>query len=529
MRTTDRTDQARDNGQSAARFSEARSANGRSVAGRSTEVRSDAALPRRRLRISVLFVSENPERFKALQQSALAGRGVHLWVPDGVAAPEWSEGLRGDPEKPATYEPLRGRDVIAIIDLPEEGRAQRVARAISDELSLPSVLVIDRAGSGGGRHGAVRDGVTWIDESELLADAVESVLKRMAGRRRLHGLRAALDGSRSCAFLVQNDPDPDAIASSLALRQALGFRPEHSPIVTLGQITRPENQRLISALGVKVRHVERAELKALGPLILVDVQPPYFRGSLPAVAAVIDHHPSNDEYEARYRDVRTWFGASATMATEYLLAEHEAPIGTALATALLYGIITDTKSLSRAASDEDLEMFAYLFPRADHALLRRIQHPSYGPLALKRLGQALQHARVRDGLAYVHLGKLPADQEHIVAQLAEFCLGMEGATVSAVSGVFGSNLVMSTRALSPSARLGDHLRTLFASYGSAGGHPVMAKTVIDLKSWRADHPFTDQAGLERTVRKVLLAEIGGRGERKGKAEGRNQKGESRKQ
>ena len=500
MRTADRKEPASGNGRA--------------------EMRSDGAQQPKRLRISVLFVSENPERFKALQQSALAGRAVHLWLPDGVAAPEWSLALRGDPELPSTYEPLRGRDVIAIIDLADEATAQRVAQAISSSLALPSVLVIDRSGRESGRHGAVRDGVTWIDESELLAEAIEGVLKRMSGRRRLHGLRAALGGARSCAFLVQNDPDPDAIASSLALRQALGLRPEHSPIVTLGQITRPENLRLTSALGVKVRHVEREELEALGPLILVDVQPPYFPESLPPVAAVIDHHPSSENYEARYRDVRTWFGASATMAAEYLLAEHEAPIGTALATALLYGIITDTKSLSRAASDEDLEMFAYLFPRADHALLRQIQHPSYGQLALKRLGQALQHTRVRDGLAYVHLGRLPADQEHIVAQLAEFCLGMEGATISAVSGVFGPNLVMSTRALSPSARLGDQLRAIFSPYGSAGGHPVMAKTVIDLKSWRAHHHFTDQKGLERTVRRALLAQI--RGERKQKAESRKQ-------
>lgn len=473
--------------------------------------RAEESAPGARLlnrpRISVLLVSEHPERFMALRRSALAGRAVYLWVRNGAAAPEWSLALRGDPDSPATYQPLLGRDVIAIIDLGEEESAQRVAHAISESLSLPSVLVVDRQGQGGKRHGAVRDGVTWIDESELLADAIETVLKRMAGRKRLHGMRAALDGARSCAFLVQNDPDPDAIASSLALRQALGYRPERAPIVTLGQITRPENQRLISALGVRVRHVEREELSGLGPLILVDVQPPYFGDSLSTVAAVLDHHPSSGEYDARYRDVRTWFGASATMAAEYLLAEHEAPIGTALATALLYGIITDTKSLSRAASDEDLEMFAYLFPRADHALLRRIQHPSYGTLALKRLGQALQHARVRDGLAYVHLGRLPADQEHIVAQLAEFCLGMKGATVSAVSGIFGSKLVMSTRALSPAARLGDHLRSIFLPYGSAGGHPVMAKTVIDLKAWRADHPFKDEKGLERTVRRALMQEM----------------------
>jgi nanoRNase/pAp phosphatase (c-di-AMP/oligoRNAs hydrolase) len=270
--------------------------------------------------------------------------------------------------------------------------------------------------------------------------------------------------------------------------------------------------------------VAPGKLVELGPLILVDVQPPYFHGLLPEVAAVVDHHPTNGEYSARYRDVRTWFGASATMAAEYLLAERENPISTALATALLYGIITDTKSLSRSASDEDLEMFAYLFPRADHAMLRRIQHPSYGALALKRLGQALQHARVRDGLAYVHLGKLPEDQEHIVAQLAEFCLGMAGATVSAVSGVFGSKLVMSTRALSPSAQLGERLRTIFAPYGSAGGHPVMAKTVIDLKAWRADHPFADQKGLKRSVRRELLRELGEGGGREGR---RKQRAESR--
>jgi nanoRNase/pAp phosphatase (c-di-AMP/oligoRNAs hydrolase) len=157
----------------------------------------------------------------------------------------------------------------------------------------------------------------------------------------------------------------------------------------------------------------------------------------------------------------------------------------------------------RSVSHEDLEMFAYLFPRADHAALRRIQHPSYGTKALKRFGEALQRARVYNGLAYLHLGRLPVDQEHIVAQLAEFCLGMEGAEISAVSGVFGKNLAMSTRALSPEARLGDRLRWAFLRYGSAGGHPVMAKAVVSLVKWRADHPYRTERGLERTVLAAL--------------------------
>jgi len=323
-------------------------------------------------------------------------------------------------------------------------------------------------------------------------------------RKRVRALRRALAGSSRCTFLVQNDPDPDAIGSALALRRTLGLSAARSPIVTAEQITRPENQRLIAELREHVRHVSTERLPLLAPLILVDVQPPYFGNGLQGVAAVIDHHPTTGAYSARFRDVRTSYGASATMAAEYLLASNVDGVTTKLATALLYGIITDTKSLSRAASDEDLQMFALLFQRADHVALRRIQHPSYRPLALRRFGVALEHARVRNGLAYLHLGLLPADQEHIVAQLAEFCLGMAGAEISAVSGVFGGKFAMSLRSLSPHAKLGERIRRRFSAFGSAGGHPMMAKTVVPLVEWRKAHPFTSQEGLGRTIRRELV-------------------------
>lgn len=465
------------------------------------EARQGGSAPQRP-RISVLFISDQPERFLALRRSALAGRAVHLWLADdSLHAPSWSTPLHGDPTDPATFAPLEGRDAIVVIDVTEEKRALAIANAVCRALPQPSVLLIDH--TRGRRRGSTRAGITWVDEGELLADAVELVLRRAASRKRVRGLRRALRGSSSCAFLVQNDPDPDAIASALALRRTLGLRPDRAPIITCGRVTRPENRRLLEELGVKVRHVSRRDLQSLAPLVLVDVQPPYFGDALPEVAAVVDHHPASGSYRARFRDVRTTFGASATMAAEYLLAENADALTRPLATALLYGIMTDTKSLSRSASDDDLEMFAHLFPRADLAMLRRIEHPSYSPIALHRFGEALERARVRDGLAYVHLGRLPEDQEHIVAQLAEFCLGMAGAEVSAVSGVFGPNLVMSTRALSPDAQLGERLRAAFLRYGSAGGHPVMAKAVVRLDAWRADHSFSDERGLERTVLRAL--------------------------
>lgn len=461
----------------------------------------NGALPSRRVRIAALLISDRPERLSSLRESALAGRQVFVWAAGGRRVPQWSTALRGAPDDPDTFAPLAGREAIAVVDLADETLARRATHAVQGVIAVPTILRIERRRFGTRARGA--RGVTRIDEGELLADAIEIVLRRLSTRRRVQGLRRALGGSRSCAFLVQNDPDPDAIASALALRRVLGLRAERSPIITLGQVTRPENRRLLQELGVRVRHVTHRALRSLRPLVLVDVQPPYFGGALGDVAAVVDHHPATGEYRARYRDVRTSYGASATMTAEYLLAEGDALLTRPLASALLYGIVTDTKSLSRAASDDDLQMFAHLFPRSDQAMLRRIQHPSYSPVSLARFGRALGRSRVRDGLAYVHLGSLPEDQEHIVAQLAEFCLGMAGAEIAVVSGIFGPNLVMSSRALSSDARLGERLRHEFLRYGSAGGHPVMAKAVVDLAAWKAARHARGPGGVERALGREL--------------------------
>jgi nanoRNase/pAp phosphatase (c-di-AMP/oligoRNAs hydrolase) len=461
-------------------------------------------------RSPVLLISDQPARFLALRRSALAGRRVHLWLANGATAPRWSVGLRGDPTVPATFDAVRLRDVTVIVDLGDEAQAKRVASAVHRQLPKAPVLVIDR--ERGRRRQGVRGGVVWIDEGELLAEAIENVLERVFNRRKVARFRRALRAhrgpARSCAFLLQHDPDPDAIASALALRTVLGATVADAPIVTCGRVTRPENRRLIAELGIRIEHVSARSLAEQENLILVDVQPPYFGGDVGDVAAVIDHHPPSGPFRARFKDVRPTYGASATIAAEYVLAEGDALLTRELATALLYGIITDTKSLSRSASDEDLEMFAYLFPRADHALLRRIQHPSYSPATLRRFGMALQHAHVTRGLAHVHLGRLPGDQEHIVAQLADFCLGMEGATIAVVSGIFHDRVVMSARALWPAAKLGDRLRDAFDRYGSAGGHAVMAKAVIRLADWRRTHEAHGDRGVEmsiaRAVRRALV-------------------------
>ena len=56
-------------------------------------------------------------------------------------------------------------------------------------------------------------------------------------------------------------------------------------------------------------------------VVMVDVQPPHLRRPLPRVDAVVDHHPAQTSYDARYIDVRNHYGATATILLEYLRAE----------------------------------------------------------------------------------------------------------------------------------------------------------------------------------------------------------------
>jgi nanoRNase/pAp phosphatase (c-di-AMP/oligoRNAs hydrolase) len=201
-----------------------------------------------------------------------------------------------------------------------------------------------------------------------MSEARESVA------RRVHELRAFASDTPVVPILVQWDPDPDGMASAVGIRTLLHRDEGGSPIVSLGEVTRPENRRMAELLGFQVVRVTERELKGFQRVIAVDTQPN------PAESrtrfAVIDHHPPREGYTADFVDIRPELGAAATMVTQYLRSGDE-PISTRLATGLLYGIRTDTDVLRRGTAPDDIEAYAFLQERADEDLLRRIGRPAF--------------------------------------------------------------------------------------------------------------------------------------------------------
>jgi nanoRNase/pAp phosphatase (c-di-AMP/oligoRNAs hydrolase) len=293
---------------------------------------------------------------------------------------------------------------------------------------------------------------------------------------------------------------------------------ESAPIVTLGGPTRPENRRMMELLRLRVTEIEPEELYRFERVIAVDTQARDLDPSRVGRLAIVDHHPDAGG-AAELRDIRPRLAACATMVTEYLRAVDERRIGRGLATALLYGIKTDSDSLTRGVTPADVRAYAFLQARAQLDLVRRIERPMYSVALMRTYGRALASVAVDDAVAAAFAGTLAEPDSHILAELADFCLAVEGVCWAVVGGVVGDDVVLSIRRLAAGADMDDSAgagalaERLAGENGHGGGHASMARA-----SWprtsadeRLFAPSLEEAAalLLRRVQKELDAMRGG--------------------
>lgn len=336
--------------------------------------------------------------------------------------------------------------------------------------------------------------------------------------KRVHDLRVFAGDTDVVPILVQHDPDPDGMASALGIRTLLHRTEEDAPVISLGDVTRPENQRLAELLDLQVVRISESELDRYKKVITVDTQP--LPGESKTRYAVIDHHPPRQGYSADLVDIRPEMGAAATIITQYLRVSDERGITPRLATALIYGIRTDTEVLRRGTTPADIEAYAFLQGIADQALLRKIGRAAFSEEAVRALGHALATLGVDGEVAVAYAGALDRQAANVLPNLADFCLGIEGVSWSAAAGLADDGLVINIRRAGEGPGAGDLARALAEEEGAGGGHHTMARVAIrDV----ANRPLGPDAGDERAVAWLLdrvrdgVAEV--RGGRQGAGSG----------
>lgn len=407
------------------------------------------------------------------------------WVPrekESRARPQGFRALQGglSPEAITKLDPKPG-DRYALAS--DEGPWIRAAIRAVDEAAPDSPILVlsDKLGDDDlpDRMRLRQGGLT-----SMLRDDVDEQFDHLENLQRVTELRELLDPREKIGILLQPDPDPDGIACGYALRALLGRKRTTAPLISFGEVKRPENLALVEALGIDIRTVTPKELDEFDGLVLVDVQPNVFGDPPPARAlsidAVIDHHPERGGYDAVIKDIRVSYGATATIVTEYLRAANM-EVGPKLATGLLYGIKSDTQLLGRDTTNRDMQAFAFLHASHSPALLRRIERPALPLDGLRALGRALSRAQVRDGVHLLALGRV---REDVIPQVADMALQAEGAEWAVAAGIVGSELVFSVRNVGYVRAAGEVVRSVVEGMGVGGGHRSMAKGIIPLEAFR---------------------------------------------
>ena len=323
--------------------------------------------------------------------------------------------------------------------------------------------------------------LAYVAVAELAGPPLAVALGRSLARLKVQQYQRFFSDADRVLILLHNDPDPDALASGLALRSLLHRTRQTAIIGALQGVTRPENQRMLHLLDIQIEVVTAEQLGEFARVAMVDVQPHYFAGQINRVDLVIDHHPEQSDYTAMFKDVRSDYGSTSTILTEHLRAV-DANISERTATAMLYAIKSDTLFFNRQANRVDIDAFSYLYPLADATLIRKMEGAEITMERLEYVLKAKRHGRLEKQIFCAFVGTCP--REDFIPYLADFYLQLEETRWTIIAGIVNDSLVISVRNLGYSRNAGEFVRRYFGALGNAGGHRQMAKAVVPLRAFR---------------------------------------------
>lgn len=299
-------------------------------------------------------------------------------------------------------------------------------------------------------------------------------------------------------ILTHDHPDPDALAGAWVLAhlaQTLGK--VRCRIVYGGAIGRTENRLMAERLRVPARPLRKGELAGVPHLALIDTQPPFKNNRCPPRRIpdlILDHHPRHPDSQAHLMLIDETVGATTTVLVEALRASG-VRIPRRLATAIVYGIGSETQNLGREATPRDMAAYQAVWPLANMKTLWRISYPQRSQAFFRALGRGIHDAFASGRVVGVHLGAVSTPDK--VAQIADFLLTLEKMRWSVVTARYNGRLHISLRSNDPGAGAGRLLKRLLGGGNRGGGHAMIAGGSVEIgleaseSAWReAEEKFT---------------------------------------
>jgi nanoRNase/pAp phosphatase (c-di-AMP/oligoRNAs hydrolase) len=315
----------------------------------------------------------------------------------------------------------------------------------------------------------------------------------MNGETKLDRLVKLLRDAPDEVFIQpHNVPDPDAIASSLALYHLLF----HKGIKKLGIVYDQEIEKVNSLKMLELFNVPIIRARDVATLgtedwaVLVDVQ----KGNSNVTdldtdeVAVIDHHEYQGDSGCRFEDIRPEVGSCSAIIAEYFFENDLVPPGN-VATALLYGIYMDTDDLTRGASSLDIDMFYRLYPMSDISLIVELRGSEISIEDLGLYAEAFKTVEIYDEMGFL---RLESANDSLLGAAGDIIVSVSGVNIAIVYSRRPKGIKLSVRSTVPQAYANDLVRRLVDGVGTGGGHSHMAGGCIpaeNLKPLRSIDTF----------------------------------------
>ena len=280
----------------------------------------------------------------------------------------------------------------------------------------------------------------------------------------------------------------------------------HTAVIAFGGIVgRSENRAMVREQDIPLTPGSLLDYHAYDFTAVCDTQPGTNHTSFPegfVPTVVIDHHPAREASAGcSVCIIEPGYGATSTLVAEMLLAKG-IPIPVDVATALYFGIRTETAELSRDTTETDVRVYRELEKLVDRRVLSRIESERVPREYFVDLAAAIERATLHGDVVVSGLDRVRVPD--MVPEMADFLLRADCVRWSCVSGAYKDTLYVSMRTVDEEADAGAAMMKLLPSNGSGGGHPSMAGGQIPLVGLiEARRRAASDAFLARFVEHVL--------------------------
>lgn len=290
--------------------------------------------------------------------------------------------------------------------------------------------------------------------------------------------------------VTHDNPDPDALSSGKALaflfKDAWGVS---SRLFYSGIVARAENKAMLRILTPEWEHMDTIDdLDRFSAIVMVDTQPGAGNNRFPTdhrLNVVIDHHHPirQDLDQISFVDIRPEIGATVSIVFQYLETMNLVP-DTDLATAIFYGVRTDTRALSRDSSPADQFAYFKLLSVLDHNKLAQVEQAGLPRDYFKAFSKGLLSTKVYKKVIVTYQGEV--HRPDFSAEMSDLLIRHEDTVAVLCMGFHENVLYMSMRTSTDDLDAGLLIQNLVPASAKAGGHGKSAGGQVPLGNQTAE-------------------------------------------